>query len=301
MGAVPGLHAGSIAKRVPHSSLPVPQAALSVPLRRATLGVWDALDLLGTLREYETALLEEDGLDPTLALHEHAAQTADACRAAFPDLDWLHLVGLLHSLGKLLAHKRCALPVQHGGSRLKHHARGMRWSSAKNESPILWDNRIDAVGASSARRVRAFRVVSSTTLAGAELCGGGAHFPHVASSRVLGVDTWALEVWQGAAGAMYGECVQWAACSSAGLRAVRFLSCHLLMLHAACAAQVRRGAAVVCVRGKLPSGLPLLARGGLRAVLQRQPRPPPPPVQHAHRHVPPRLRPGRRLHVLERR
>ncbi|KAK9831931.1 hypothetical protein WJX81_000298 [Elliptochloris bilobata] len=82
------------------------QAALSVPLRRAKLGVWEALNLLGTLREYETALLEEEGLDPTLALPEHAAATAEACRAAFPDLDWLHLVGLLHSLGKLLAHKR---------------------------------------------------------------------------------------------------------------------------------------------------------------------------------------------------
>ncbi len=68
--------------------------------------MWDALDLLGTLREYETALLDEEGLDPTLALPEHAACTAEACRAAFPDLDWLHLVGLLHSLGKLLAHKR---------------------------------------------------------------------------------------------------------------------------------------------------------------------------------------------------
>ena len=86
------------------------QAALSAPLRRASLGVWEALDLLGTLREYETALLEEEGLDPTLALPEHAAATAEACRAAFPDLDWLHLVGLLHSLGKLLAHKRCAAP-----------------------------------------------------------------------------------------------------------------------------------------------------------------------------------------------
>ena len=89
-----------------------------MPLRRATLRVWDALDLLGTLREYETALLEEEGLDPTLALHEHAGQTAEACRAAFPDLDWLHLVGLLHSLGKLLAHKRCALPPGSAGPRL---------------------------------------------------------------------------------------------------------------------------------------------------------------------------------------
>lgn len=97
-----------VTERAPHSFPGSRQAALSVPLRRATLGVWDALELLGTLREYETALLEEEGLDPTLALHEHAGQTAEACRAAFPDLDWLHLVGLLHSLGKLLAHKRCA-------------------------------------------------------------------------------------------------------------------------------------------------------------------------------------------------
>jgi hypothetical protein len=92
----------------PNPTLPrVAQVALYSPLRRATLSVWGALDLLGTLREYETALLEEEGLDPTLPLPEHAAGTAEACRAAFPDLDWLHLVGLLHSLGKLLAHKRC--------------------------------------------------------------------------------------------------------------------------------------------------------------------------------------------------
>ncbi|EIE21644.1 DUF706-domain-containing protein [Coccomyxa subellipsoidea C-169] len=48
----------------------------------------------------------EEGTDADLSLPEHAAMTAEACRAAFPDLDWLHLVGLIHSLGKLLAHKR---------------------------------------------------------------------------------------------------------------------------------------------------------------------------------------------------
>jgi len=70
------------------------------------MGIWEALELLGSLREYETALMDEEGTDADLPLPEHAALTAEACRAAFPDLDWLHLVGLIHSLGKLLAHKR---------------------------------------------------------------------------------------------------------------------------------------------------------------------------------------------------
>lgn len=33
-------------------------------------------------------------------------QVAELCRLAFPDRDWLHLVGLIHGLGKLLAHPR---------------------------------------------------------------------------------------------------------------------------------------------------------------------------------------------------
>lgn len=82
------------------------QAAMYARLDRAEMGIWEALELLGTLREYETALLEEDGTNADLPLPEHAARTAEACRAAFPDLDWLHLVGLIHSLGKIIAHKR---------------------------------------------------------------------------------------------------------------------------------------------------------------------------------------------------
>lgn len=27
------------------------------------------------------------------------------CRLAYPEEDWLHLVGLIHDLGKLLAHR----------------------------------------------------------------------------------------------------------------------------------------------------------------------------------------------------
>ena len=39
-----------------------------------------------------------------MPLLEHAFQTAEACRLAHPEAEWLHLVGLLHGLGKLLAH-----------------------------------------------------------------------------------------------------------------------------------------------------------------------------------------------------
>ena len=77
------------------------------------MGVWEALAMLGTLREYETALLQEEGTDSDLPLVQHAMQTAENCRAAFPDLDWLHLVGLIHSLGKVLAHKQCVASRVH--------------------------------------------------------------------------------------------------------------------------------------------------------------------------------------------
>jgi inositol oxygenase len=53
------------------------------------------------LRDYEVALL---GSDPGIPLLEHAKQTAELCRLRFPDKDWMHLVGLIHGLGKLLAH-----------------------------------------------------------------------------------------------------------------------------------------------------------------------------------------------------
>ena len=71
------------------------------------MGVWDALELLNGLREYETALLGQPGLDPNMPLLDHCFQTAEACRLVYPQDDWLHLVGLLHSLGKLLASPRC--------------------------------------------------------------------------------------------------------------------------------------------------------------------------------------------------
>ena len=72
--------------------------------------MWGALEKLQRLREYETLLLapSDPGLDGSLPLLPHALRTAEACRRAFPQHDWLHLVGLLHGLGKLLASPECA-------------------------------------------------------------------------------------------------------------------------------------------------------------------------------------------------
>lgn len=81
------------------------QASLYAPLNRAELDVWEALDTLDSLREFETALFGDDDRDAAMTLQEHALQTAEACRLAYPDQEWLHVVGLIHDLGKLLAHQ----------------------------------------------------------------------------------------------------------------------------------------------------------------------------------------------------
>lgn len=48
------------------------------------MGLWEALQQLGELREYEAALLADAGqagqLDPDMPLLEHAFQTAEICR-----------------------------------------------------------------------------------------------------------------------------------------------------------------------------------------------------------------------------
>ena len=43
---------------------------------------------------------------PDMPLLEHALQCAEACRAAFPDEEWMHLAALLAPLGKLMAHAK---------------------------------------------------------------------------------------------------------------------------------------------------------------------------------------------------
>ena len=84
------------------------QAGIFSSLSRATMDVWEALALLGSLREYEAVLLDGTGFgsnsDNDMSLIEHAFQSAEACRIAFPQYEWAGLVGLIHGLGKLLAH-----------------------------------------------------------------------------------------------------------------------------------------------------------------------------------------------------
>ena len=41
-----------------------------------------------------------------MSLMEHALQSAEACRLAFPGEPHMALAGLLHGLGKLLAHAK---------------------------------------------------------------------------------------------------------------------------------------------------------------------------------------------------
>lgn len=80
------------------------QAATFSTLQKGAMDVWEALDTLNSLREYEAALLGDESCDPDMSLLEHAMQSAELCRINFPEHDWMALVGLLHGLGKLLAH-----------------------------------------------------------------------------------------------------------------------------------------------------------------------------------------------------
>ncbi|GLI70033.1 hypothetical protein VaNZ11_014770 [Volvox africanus] len=85
------------------------QTQLFANLDKAKMTMWEALQTFNELREYEAVLLAEGGEALEIAelpLLEHAFQTAELCRLHHPDLDWLHLVGLMHGLGKLLAHRR---------------------------------------------------------------------------------------------------------------------------------------------------------------------------------------------------
>lgn len=87
------------------------QAVSYGKLNRMEMTIWEALDKLDSLREYESALVgsgDDNGdayCDADMPLMEHALQTAEACRIAFPDTDWMALVGLIHGLGKLMAHQ----------------------------------------------------------------------------------------------------------------------------------------------------------------------------------------------------
>jgi len=63
---------------------------------KGKLSVWEVIDKLD-------ALVDESDPDADFPQIFHACQTAEALRKSWPELDWLHLVGLLHDLGKILA------------------------------------------------------------------------------------------------------------------------------------------------------------------------------------------------------
>jgi len=56
----------------------------------------EALEILNGLKDESDPDTEEPN-------SFHAFQTAEGARAAHPDLDWLHLAGLVHDVGKVMA------------------------------------------------------------------------------------------------------------------------------------------------------------------------------------------------------
>lgn len=69
------------------------------------MGISEALDLLSTVHECQAARLccnESSGVE--VPLLQHAYQTAELCRLAHPDKEWMQVAGLIHSLGNLLTH-----------------------------------------------------------------------------------------------------------------------------------------------------------------------------------------------------
>ena len=67
-----------------------------LPLNKALYTIKEALDMLDTL-------VDESDPDVHVGNNIHAFQTAERLRKDYPDDDWLHLVGLIHDLGKILS------------------------------------------------------------------------------------------------------------------------------------------------------------------------------------------------------
>ena len=65
-------------------------------LSKATYTIKEALDLLDNL-------IDESDPDVHVGNNIHAFQTAERLRQDYPEDDWLHLVGLIHDLGKILS------------------------------------------------------------------------------------------------------------------------------------------------------------------------------------------------------
>eukprot|EP01125_Pyxidicula_operculata_P023237 TRINITY_DN994_c0_g1_i1.p1 TRINITY_DN994_c0_g1~~TRINITY_DN994_c0_g1_i1.p1 ORF type:complete len:278 (-),score=55.77 TRINITY_DN994_c0_g1_i1:995-1828(-) len=64
--------------------------------KKGKMNIWDAISKLD-------AIVDESDPDAEFPQIYHALQTGERLRQDYPDEDWLHLVGLIHDLGKILA------------------------------------------------------------------------------------------------------------------------------------------------------------------------------------------------------
>jgi len=54
------------------------------------------------MAEYLDTVTDDSDPDTDLTQLQHAIQTAEACRKAYPDCDWMHVAAFIHDLGKIL-------------------------------------------------------------------------------------------------------------------------------------------------------------------------------------------------------
>jgi len=71
------------------------QKEIHLSFSKGTMSLWDVFKRL-------EKLVDESDPDNNLPQIFHAIQTAETLRRDFPEHDWLHLVGLIHDLGKML-------------------------------------------------------------------------------------------------------------------------------------------------------------------------------------------------------
>lgn len=60
------------------------------------MGIWETL-------EYLDSFIDDSDPDTASSQMQHALQAAEAARAKYPQLDWLHLTALIHDIGKILS------------------------------------------------------------------------------------------------------------------------------------------------------------------------------------------------------
>ncbi|PIA28814.1 hypothetical protein AQUCO_06600023v1 [Aquilegia coerulea] len=68
-------------------------------LDRTEMSIWECCELLNEFIDESDPDLDEPQI-------EHLLQTAEAIRKDYPNEDWMHLVGLIHDLGKVLLHPK---------------------------------------------------------------------------------------------------------------------------------------------------------------------------------------------------